>query len=138
MLWVLIRSTSLFFHENIRCGYSLEVPHGGASNEYPQHNFSWRNKKNINSFRLKNVSYLEIWSIILTICILSVSFQSLRIFKPVLVILVMFKSIIKEFSRKHFFLVPIDSQFPVATMLFCSLINPCPAEPGYIMPLQTV
>ena len=34
MLWVLIRSASI-------CGYSLEVPHRGASNEYPQHMFSW-------------------------------------------------------------------------------------------------
>ena len=25
--------------------YSLEVPQGGASNEYPQHMFLWRNKK---------------------------------------------------------------------------------------------
>ena len=25
----------------------------GASNEYPQHMFSWRNKKNINTFGLK-------------------------------------------------------------------------------------
>ena len=37
----------LLLHENVCCGYSLEVPHGGASNEYPQHIFSWRNKKNI-------------------------------------------------------------------------------------------
>ena len=37
----------LFLHENICCGYSLEVPCRGASNEYPQHMFSWRNKKNI-------------------------------------------------------------------------------------------
>ena len=29
------------------CGYSFEVPHQGASNEYPQHMFSWRNKKKI-------------------------------------------------------------------------------------------
>ena len=29
------------------CGYSLEAPHWGASNKYPQHMFSWRNKKNI-------------------------------------------------------------------------------------------
>ena len=36
MLWLLIRS-----------GYSLEAPHRGASNEYPQHMFLWRNKKNI-------------------------------------------------------------------------------------------
>ena len=27
----------LFLHENICCGYSLEAPHWGASNEYPQH-----------------------------------------------------------------------------------------------------
>ena len=27
--------------------YSLEVPHRGTSNEYAQHMFSWRNKKNI-------------------------------------------------------------------------------------------
>ena len=31
------------------CGYLLEVPRRGASNEYPQHVFSWRNKKNINN-----------------------------------------------------------------------------------------
>ena len=37
----------LFLHENICCGYSLEAPRWGASNEYPQHMFSWRNKKNI-------------------------------------------------------------------------------------------
>ena len=35
----------LFHHENICCGYSLEAPRRGASNEYPQHMFSWRNKK---------------------------------------------------------------------------------------------
>ena len=32
----------LFLHENICCGYALEAPQGGASNEYPQHMFSWR------------------------------------------------------------------------------------------------
>ena len=37
----------LFLHENICCGYSLEAPRRGASNEYPQHMISWRNKKNI-------------------------------------------------------------------------------------------
>ena len=30
---------------NIWCGYSLEVPRWGTSNEYPQHMFLWRNKK---------------------------------------------------------------------------------------------
>ena len=27
----------LFLHKNIRCGYSLELPRRGDSNEYPQH-----------------------------------------------------------------------------------------------------
>ena len=35
----------LFLHENV--WYSLEAPHQDASNEYPQHMFSWRNKKTI-------------------------------------------------------------------------------------------
>ena len=43
----------LFRHENICCGYSLEAPRRGASNEYPQHMFSWRNKKDISIFRMK-------------------------------------------------------------------------------------
>ena len=29
----------LFLNENICCGYSLEAPRRGASNEYPQHVF---------------------------------------------------------------------------------------------------
>ena len=37
----------LFLSKNICCGYSLEVPQRGASNEYPQHMYSSRNKKNI-------------------------------------------------------------------------------------------
>ena len=43
----------LFLDENICCGYSVEVPQRGASNEYPQHMFSSRNKKNIDTFWLK-------------------------------------------------------------------------------------
>ena len=35
----------LFLHEKRCCGYSLEVPWQGASNEYPQHTFSWRIRK---------------------------------------------------------------------------------------------
>ena len=35
----------LFVHENICCGYSLEAPRQGVSNEYPQHMFSCTNKK---------------------------------------------------------------------------------------------
>ena len=37
----------LFLNENICCGYSLEAPHQGASNEYPQCKFLWRYKKNL-------------------------------------------------------------------------------------------
>ena len=33
--------------KNICCGYSLEAPWWGNSNEYPQHTISWRNKKHI-------------------------------------------------------------------------------------------
>ena len=33
----------LFFHKNIHCGYFLEVPDQGVSNEHPQHMFLWRN-----------------------------------------------------------------------------------------------
>ena len=40
-------------HKNICCGYSLEAPLRGASNEYPQHMVLWRNKKNISIFLLK-------------------------------------------------------------------------------------
>ena len=35
----------LFFDKNICCGYSLEVPLQGTSNEYPQHMFLSKNKK---------------------------------------------------------------------------------------------
>ena len=31
--------------QNIDCGYSLELPHWGSSNEYPQSMFLSRNKK---------------------------------------------------------------------------------------------
>ena len=32
----------LFLHKTICCGYSLEAPRRGASNEYPQHMVLWR------------------------------------------------------------------------------------------------
>ena len=37
----------LFLNENICCGYSLEVPQRGKSNEYLQHMFLSRNKKTV-------------------------------------------------------------------------------------------
>ena len=41
-----IRETFFFFlYENICCGYSLEAPQQGTSNEYPQHTFLWHQKQ---------------------------------------------------------------------------------------------
>ena len=39
--------------QNIDCGYSLEPPQRGGSNEYPQSMFLSRNMKNIRLFYLK-------------------------------------------------------------------------------------
>ena len=36
----------LIFAQNIDCGYTLEPPRRGGSNEYPQSMFSSKNKKN--------------------------------------------------------------------------------------------
>ena len=36
----------LIFAQNIDCGYTLELPRRGGSNEYPQSMFSSKNKKN--------------------------------------------------------------------------------------------
>ena len=41
--------------------YSLEAPHRGASNEYPQHMFSLRSKKDISIFLMKK-SALSCWT----------------------------------------------------------------------------
>ena len=76
MLWVLIRSDLLasdgypqhILHENICCGYSLEVTCWGASNEYPQHMFSWRHKKMINTFGLKKTISLRAMLLYADIC----------------------------------------------------------------------
>ena len=54
----------LFLHENICCGYSLEAARRGTSNEYHQHMFLWRNKKNIKTFGLKTAFYQELWTTI--------------------------------------------------------------------------
>ena len=43
-----IKNTDIFHipAQNIDCGYSLELPQQGGSNEYPQSMFLSRNKKN--------------------------------------------------------------------------------------------
>ena len=50
----------LFLDENIYCGYSLEAPCRGASNEYPQYMFSLRRKKITDTFWLRKVPYEEL------------------------------------------------------------------------------
>ena len=82
MLWVLNRIASLHIniccgyslespqrgdsneypqHINICCGYSLESPQRGDSNGYPQHMFFWRNNKNYPLIILKYPPYLFHW-----------------------------------------------------------------------------
>ena len=41
-----------YYSTKMCCGYSLEAPRQGTSNEYPQHMFSSRNKKTINLISL--------------------------------------------------------------------------------------
>ena len=43
----------LFLLQNIDCGYTLEPPRRGGSNEYPQSMFWSKNKKNIRNFLMK-------------------------------------------------------------------------------------
>ena len=49
-LWIKFRQKNLdiflIFAQNIDCGYTLEPPHRGGSNEYPQSMFWSKNKKN--------------------------------------------------------------------------------------------
>ena len=46
----------LILYENICCGYPIEVHHRGPSDEYPQHMFSLRNKKNIIWSSVNNIA----------------------------------------------------------------------------------
>ena len=59
MLWVLIRSASMYVGEALLM--STHNIHWGTSNEYPQHMFSSRNKKDISIFRMKKAPYLLLW-----------------------------------------------------------------------------
>ena len=44
-----LKSTDIFliYPRNICYGYTSDAPRRGASNEYPQHMFSWRNKETL-------------------------------------------------------------------------------------------
>ena len=46
--------------KSIHCGYLLEAPQGGTSNEYPQHMLLRRNKKFVSTFGLEKVPFLEL------------------------------------------------------------------------------
>ena len=47
MLFSVNSKILIFFLLNVCCGYSLEAPRQGASNEHHQHMFLWRNTKNV-------------------------------------------------------------------------------------------
>ena len=72
----------LFLHKDIRCWYSLEAPQALLMstnnicfevllNEYQQNMFSWRNKKNISTFRFKDAPCLTPFIMASRICALS-------------------------------------------------------------------
>ena len=64
--WRIILSV---LYKNVCCGYSLESPRWGDSNEYPQHThlFLWRNKQNYPLIITKYPSYLfHYWMTVLT------------------------------------------------------------------------
>ena len=48
------------FHKNIYCGFSLELPCPGNSNEYPKRMFLWRNKQNYPLIITKYPPYLSL------------------------------------------------------------------------------
>ena len=48
----------LFLDRNICCGYSLESPRRGDSNEYPQHMFLWRTIKSCSLIIIRYPPYL--------------------------------------------------------------------------------
>ena len=61
---IILGCSFLFLHKNIYCGYSLEAPHRGASNEYPQDIFmdTWRKlSHNYHQILLLNNSSVSIY-----------------------------------------------------------------------------
>ena len=64
----------LFLLQNIDCGYSLEPPRRGGSNEYPQSMFWSKNKKNIKNFQLN----FSIFKAKKSLCIAWASFRNVN------------------------------------------------------------
>ena len=59
---ILYINYTLFFlisAQNIDCGYSLEPPRRGCSNEYPQSMFLSRNKEKISEFLSENFRFFS-------------------------------------------------------------------------------
>ena len=53
----------LVFHKKtLRCGFSLESPFRGNSDEYPFCRFLWRNKQNYKFVVIKYSAYLVFWA----------------------------------------------------------------------------
>ena len=50
----------LFLLQNIDCGYSLEPPRRGGSNEYPQSKFWSKKKEKYHNFSAKNFQFLKL------------------------------------------------------------------------------
>ena len=58
-----IKIHTYFSNKNVCCGYSLEAPLGGASNEFPHHTFFYEKiRKKTVIFFCQKLSYLEIIS----------------------------------------------------------------------------
>ena len=67
---------------DVCCGYSLEAPPRGASIEYRQHMFSWRNEKNINTiglkkYLIKSYELMEFWHFFTTTYLVGTCYNSL-------------------------------------------------------------
>ena len=60
---------SSFFHKNIDCWYSSELPRWGDSNEYQQHMFLWRNMENYPEIVIKYPPYLFLWIVTTSHCL---------------------------------------------------------------------
>ena len=59
----MIRDNFAYFSIKTCCGYSLELPWRGNSNEYPQH-MLWRTNENYPRIIVKYLSYLIHWVVI--------------------------------------------------------------------------
>ena len=125
----------LFVYKNICCGYSLEAPQWGTSDEYPQRMFSWGNKKNLPllSGARNMFSYFSVQNELLVLS---------RSALPRHFHWVPITYICGEIRKISTFCWKKKQTYTELCGLSCShmtgVINIGPAEPGYVPPLQTV